>query len=114
MAEIVRDDNRIIVRLSLLERLIAFRFRALAQPVGSVVDVRTVDDPWTQVRGVAPLFTSAKEKFAVGTRRGLFGKDFTAVYGMRRAVVVDFEHERFCRFVVTTDEPEDAAALLRG
>jgi hypothetical protein len=114
MAEILRDNDRIIVRLSLFEHLIGLRIRSLALPVDSVVDVRTVDDAWTQVRGVAPLFTSAKDKFAVGTRRGLFGKDFTAVYGARRAVVVDFENERWCRFVITSDEAEDTAALLRG
>ena len=113
MADILRDDDRIIVRLSLLERLIALRLHTLVLPVASVVEVRTVDDPWTQVRGVAPLFTSVKDKFAVGTRRGLFGKDFTAVYGMRRAVVVDFEHERWCRLVITADDPDDVAALLR-
>lgn len=115
MAQIVRTDTAIIVKPGPVERLLAGSFREVTVPVAALERVEVVDDIWTRVRGVRPPMTWMKDRFTVGTRRGLFGKDFTAVYGLGRGICVEFHRgEAWSRFVVTVPYPEDTAALLRG
>jgi hypothetical protein len=47
---------------------------------------------------------------AVGTRRGSFGKDFSAVHGRGRGVVVETDEFPFRRLVVTVADPDAVAA----
>ena len=80
-------------------------------PLSAVTAVRSVDDPWPELRGIRAPGTGLPNVIAVGTRRGGFGKDFAAVHGKGPAVVVELDGAPYRRFVVTTD---DAAARARS
>ena len=80
-------------------------------PLSAVRAVRSVDDPWPELRGIRAPGTGIPNVIAVGTRRGSFGKDFAAVHGEGPAVVVELDGTDFARLVVTSD---DAAARARG
>lgn len=114
MAQLVRAESLITMRLGPLERLISAHFAPVEMEVAGLGRVEVVEDVWTRVRGVRAPFTWSKDRFCVGTRRGLFGKDFTAVYGIGRGICVDFDRGAWSRFVATVPYPEDVAALLRG
>lgn len=114
MAQLIRTDTAIVFKLSLTERIVAFHFRPVEVSLQHVRSVVVAEDIWTKVRGIRPPFTWLKDHFAIGTRRGLFGKDFTAVYGLRPGVVVEFEGGEWARFAATVDYPDDIAHLLRG
>lgn len=114
MSKLIRTDDEIVFDLGGAERLLAFHFRTVHMPVANLRHVEVVDDIWTRVRGVRPMYTWIKDRFCVGTRRGLFGKDFIAVYGLGKGVSVDFAGGEWARFVATVPYPEETAALLRG
>jgi hypothetical protein len=114
MAQLVRTDSSIVFKLGPLEHLIAFHFRPIEVPIINMASVEIVEDVWTRVRGVRAPLTWSKDHFMVGARRGLFGKDFTAIYGLGRGVCVDFAGGSWTRFVIRDDFPEDLAALMRG
>ena len=114
MAQLVRTDTVIALRLGPLERLLAAHLSPVEVSIANLRSVEVVEDIWTKVRGVRPPFTWIKDHLAIGTRRGLFGKDFTAVYGLGRGVCVDFEGATWARLVASDPYPEDTAALLRG
>jgi hypothetical protein len=76
-------------------------------PLSTVTAVRSVDDPWPELRGIRAPGTGLPNVIAVGTRRGDFGKDFAAVHGKGPAVVVELAAAAYGRLVVTAD---DAAA----
>ena len=63
--------------------------------------MRSVDDPWSELRGIRAPGTGVPDVIAVGTRRGNFGKDFAAVHGKGPAVVVELEGADYERLVVT-------------
>ncbi len=76
-------------------------------PLSAVRAVRSVDEPWPELRGIRAPGTGIPNVIAVGTRRGSFGKDFAAVHGKGHAVVVELDGTDFARLIVTAD---DAAA----
>lgn len=114
MAHIARTDDAIVLRLRPIEKLLSMHFGPIEVPVVHLSSVEVIEDIWTKVRGVQPPFTWVKDRFAFGTRRGLFGKDFAAVRGLGKGICVEFVDAEWARFVVTVPFPEDTAALLRG
>ncbi|HUY06169.1 MAG TPA: hypothetical protein VMU99_02770 [Acidimicrobiales bacterium] len=114
MAQLVRAEQTIAMKLGPLERLISVHFAPVEMETVHLHRVEVVEDVWTKVRGVRAPFTWSKDRFCIGTRRGLFGKDFTAVYGIGRGICVDFDGGTWSRFIATVPYPEDVAALLRG
>ena len=114
MAQLVRTEHAIVFKLGPIERLGAVHLSPVEVPLDHLLRVEVVDDIWTKVRGVRPPFTWIKDHLAIGTRRGLFGKDFTAVYGLGAGICVEFSGAEWSRFVATIPYPEDTAALLRG
>lgn len=114
MAHLVRTEHAIIFKLGPMEELLATHFSTVSMPLEFLSQVEVVEDIWTKVRGVRPPFTWSKDRFAYGSRRGLFGKDFTAVRGLGRGVCVEFSGGTWARFIATVIYPEETAALLRG
>jgi hypothetical protein len=114
LARLVRTDRAIVFTLSPIERLLAVHFAPVEMELSTLRRVEVVDDIWTRVRGVRAPFTWLKDHVMIGTRRGLFGKDFDVVYGLGRGVCVEFEGGPWARFVIKDGFPEDLAALLRG
>jgi hypothetical protein len=111
MATLALSDGDLVVRLSPLEKLGAFRFDEVRAPVSSISDARPVDDPWSELRGIRSPGTGLPGVIALGTRRGSFGKDFAAVYGKRPGVVIELDGADWGRIVLTTDDP---AGTLRS
>jgi hypothetical protein len=82
-------------------------------PLSAVAAVRSVDDPWPELRGIRAPGTGLPNVIAVGTRRGGFGKDFAAVHGKGPAVVVELEGAEYGRLVVTAEDAAARAATIR-
>ncbi len=88
--------------------------RDIDVPLASVTRARVTDDVWTELRGIRAPGTGLPGVVAVGTRRGSFGKDFAAVHGKGRGVVVELAGQPFERIVITTLDPEAEVASITG
>ena len=109
MADLDVEGTDLVLRLHGLEKAEGVH-GDIRVPLSAVRAVRSVDDPWPELRGIRAPGTGIPGKVAVGTRRGGFGKDFAAVHGKGPAVVVELDGADFSRLVVTTDA---AAARAR-
>ena len=112
MARLDVEDGDLVLDLSGLEKLEGFHGN-IRVPVASVRDVRSTDDPWSELRGIRAPGTGVPGVIAVGTRRGSGVKDFAAVHGPGPAVVVELEGAEYGRLVVTEDDAESATTELR-
>jgi len=113
MAQLIVHDSIVTLALSRLEHLEGFR-RNLSTPLSSVTAVRTVTDPWPELRGLRAPGTGLPGVVSVGTRRGSFGKDFTAVHGKGPGVVVELAGQEFRRWILTVGEPDSVVAQVSG
>jgi hypothetical protein len=98
--------------MSALEKVEGFH-GSIRVPVSSVREVCSVDDPWSQLRGIRAPGTGVPGVIAVGTRRGSGIRDFVVVHGQGPAVVVDMDGAEFGRFVVTDEQAQASATELR-
>jgi hypothetical protein len=96
----------LVVRLSPLEKLGALSGDVRVPPV-AVCDIRWVDDPWSELRGVRAPGTGVPRVISLGTRRGRGLKDFAAVYGRTPGVVVELKRAPFGRLVVSAHDPSE-------
>jgi len=106
------DDLRVL--LSWLERFGAFAGYGFSVPLAAVGAVRVSDDPWSELRGMRAPGTGLPHVIALGAWRHSFGRDFVAVYGKRRAVVVDLSGQRFARLVVSRPDAGRVADEIRA
>ena len=111
MARLSVEGGELLLDLSGLEKLEGFHGN-IRVPVASVRNVRSTDDPWSELRGIRAPGTGVPGVISVGTRRGSGIKDFAAVHGGGPAVVVELEGAEYGRLVVTEDDAESAAADL--
>ncbi len=88
MARITVEGAQVVVGLSHLERLAAFR-GDVRVPLACVREVIVEPDPCGALRGIRSPGTGWPGVIAYGTRRHGGGKDFAAVLGRRPAVRVD-------------------------
>ena len=109
VADLEVDGDELVLHLRPLEKAEGAH-GDIRVPLSAVTAVRSVDDPWPELRGIRAPGTGLPNVIAVGTRRGGFGKDFAAVHGKGPAVVVELQGAEYSRFVVTAD---DAAARAR-
>jgi hypothetical protein len=112
VASLIVDGADLVVEMSEFERVEALH-GDVRVPLAAVQAVRIVDDAWPELRGIRAPGTGIPGVIAVGTRRGSFGKDFAAVHGRERAVVVDLAGADYGRLVVTTPDAESVAAEIR-
>lgn len=111
MAELAIEPDTIVVRLSLLEKLGAMH-GDVHVPRSSVREVRVTSKPWNEVRGMRAPGTGVPGVIMLGTMRGMFGKDFCAVYRHQSAIVIELEDHSYQRLIVCTQHPDkDRAAL---
>ena len=106
VAELDVEGDELVVHLRAIEKAEGAH-GDIRLPLSAVTAVRSVDDPWPELRGIRAPGTGLPNVIAVGTRRGNFGKDFAAVHGKGPAVVVELEGAAYSRLVITAD---DAAA----
>jgi hypothetical protein len=103
VAELEVEGDELVLHLRAIEKAEGAH-RDIRVPLSAVTAVRSVDDPWPELRGIRAPGTGLPNVIAVGTRRGNFGKDFAAVHGKGPAVVVELEGASYGRFVVTADD----------
>jgi hypothetical protein len=112
MARIAVEGDRVVVRLSGLERLGALVGGDISVPLSSVRAVSVASDPWKALRGMRAPGTGWPGVIALGHRRGGGIHDFAAVYRHTPAVVLDLVGERFDRLVVSSGDAEGLAAEI--
>ncbi len=110
--EVQRDE--LVVSLSPLERLAAFR-REVRVPLSTLEAVAADPDPWSALRGMRAPGTGIPGVVAYGVRR-MTGSapDFAAVHGRGPAVRVELAPgARFARLVVTVADAESTVEAVR-
>ncbi len=113
MAEVVVEAADLVVRLSPLEKLAAFRGNVRV-PLAAVKSVEVDPLPWGALRGMRAPGTGIPGVIAYGVRRFAGGKDFAALRSRRPALRVDLDNSSpFGRLVVSVPDPEATAARLR-
>jgi hypothetical protein len=112
VAELRAEGDELVVHMGPLEKAEAFH-GDLRLPLSAVTEVRVVDDPWPELRGIRAPGTGLPGVIAVGTRRGNFGKDFAAVHGKGPAVVVGLEGAEFGRLVLMSNDAAATASAVR-
>ncbi len=114
MASLVIEGTDVVVRLSALEKLAAFRGN-VRLPVALVRAAAVEPDPWAALRGIRSPGTGWPGVIAYGTRRFRGGRDFAAVLGKRPGVRLELDPPSpFARVVVTVADPEGAVARVTG
>lgn len=116
MARLVVEENDLVVRLSLLEKLGALAGHNPRVPLTTVQIARVSEDPWRDLRGMRAPGTGFPGVIMLGTTRARSVHDFAAVYRHRRGVVVELKGARWTRFVISCrdDAPEDVVAAISG
>jgi hypothetical protein len=107
--------NELVVSLSGLERLAAFR-GDVRVPLDAVQAVLADPDPWCALRGFRAPGTGIPGLIAYGVRRMTGARpDFAAVHGQGPAVRVELAPEaQFGRLVVTVDDPQATVTAIRA
>jgi hypothetical protein len=114
MARLIVEGPELVVGLSWLEKLGAFRGNVRV-PLRAIQFASAEPDPWAALRGIRAPGTGIPGVIALGTRRYNGGRDFAAVVGDRPAVRVDLgEESPFARLVVSADDADGTAAEIRA
>ena len=116
MARVEVFPERVVIKLSRSERALALRRADVVLDRDSITSALITDDPWVWLRGVRSPGTHLPTKLAMGTWRGLGGKDFVLIRSGRPAVVLDFDvpdDEGFERVILSTGHAADLIRALR-
>lgn len=116
MARVEVFPERVVIKLSRPERALALRRADVVLDRDSITSALITDDPWVWLRGVRSPGTHLPTKLAMGTWRGLGGKDFVLIRSGRPAVVLDFDvpdDDGFERVILSTGHAADLIRALR-
>jgi hypothetical protein len=110
MADLHVYPDRLEIRLSAAEKVLALRRDDLVVPRSEIRSVAITADPWIWIRGIRAPGAAIPLTLAVGTWKFHGGKDFLLIKGKQRsAVVIDIEApdgeesaSGFSRVVVST------------
>ncbi len=92
MADFHVYRDRVEIRLSRAEKVLALRRDDIVVPRDSIRSVAITSDPWIWIRGVRSPGNMIPLTLAVGTWKFHGGKDFLVLKGKQRsAVVIDIE-----------------------
>jgi len=109
MAELIIDDDDLVVRLTLGEKIWALHGDIRVR-LSSVVRVAPDPLPWLGLRGWRMAGVSLAGHAALGTRRHGDGYDFCILHRDRPAVRVDVAPGRFSRLIICVAENGDPQA----
>ena len=112
MARIDIYEGTLVLRLSLVERRSGFVHGDARIPLDAVRAVRTVDDPWAELRGMRSPGSLCGKSLAVGTWRFPGGKDFVALHGRGPGVVVELDRPRVRPDPLLVLDPEADATWI--
>jgi uncharacterized protein len=109
MAELIADDEDLVVRLTPGERIWGFH-GDVRVPLSAIVAVAPDPKPWLGLRGWRMAGISIVGRAVLGTRRHGAGYDFCILHRDRPAIQVDLASGRFSRLVVSVPEDADPEA----
>lgn len=113
MANLVLDGEHLVVKLSPLEKLAAFR-GDVKVPLHAVSAVKLDAHPWLSLRGIRAPGTGLPGVIAYGVRRYPGGKDFAALLHKRKAITIDLSDQSpFARLVVSAKNAEACVEQLQ-
>ncbi|AYG03678.1 hypothetical protein [Gryllotalpicola protaetiae] len=121
MADLHVHRDRLEVRLSRAEKLLALRKDDLVIPRSAIRSVAITQDPWIWIRGVRVPGAGIPLTLAIGTWKYHGGKDFLIVKGKSRpAVVIDIDQSEaggvadgYDRVIVSTTHATKLIEALR-
>ena len=115
MARLIREGNDLVLILSFWEKIGALHSSPRA-PIASVEKVEFPEKIWSSktLRGVRAPGTAIPYVVLLGTMRGRGYRDFVAIKGREKGVIVTLNSAPFARWIFTLrqDRPE-VEALLR-
>jgi len=114
MAELIVDDQDLVVHLTMGEKIGGFHGDIRVR-LSSIVSVAPDPQPWLGLRGWRMAGVSFTGLAVLGTRRHGDGYDFCILHRDRPAVRVDVSSGRFSRFIISVPEggdPEAEAARI--
>ena len=114
MAELIVDDQDLVVRLTLGEKIWSFHGDVRVR-LSSIVSVAPDLKPWLGLRGWRMAGVTFAGHAALGTRRHGAGYDFCILHRDRPAVQVNVASGRFSRLIICVPEggdPEAEAARI--
>ena len=103
MAELIADDEDLVVRLTMGERIWGFHGDIRVR-LSSIAGVAPDPRPWLGLRGWRMAGISIVGHAVLGTRRHGAGYDFCILHRDRPAVQVDLASGRFSRLVICVPE----------
>ncbi|MBO0982979.1 hypothetical protein [Rathayibacter sp. SD072] len=107
--------DRLELRLTRAERLLAFHRGDVVIDRASIRSATVTEDPWIWVRGIRAPGTAVPLTIAAGTWKFHGGKDFLLIKRTAAAVVIDLVDEDWSRLIISTKHaPELIAALQLG
>ncbi|MDY0913510.1 hypothetical protein [Rathayibacter festucae] len=107
--------DRLELRLTRAERLLALHRGDVVVERASIRSATVTEDPWIWVRGIRAPGTAVPLTIAAGTWKFHGGKDFLLIKRTAAAVVIDLVGEEYSRLIVSTKHaPELIAALQLG
>ena len=109
MAELIVDDEDLVVRLTLGEKIWSFHGNVRV-PVSAIIRVAPDPKPWLGLRGWRMAGVSFTGLAVLGTRRHGDGYDFCVLHRDRPAVRIDLSTGRFSRLIISVPEGGDPQA----
>ena len=114
MADLHVHPDRLEIRLTRAEKVLAFKREDLVVPRDSIRSVAITEDPWIWIRGIRAPGAAVPLTLSVGTWKFHGGKDFLLIKGKQRAaVVVDIDGEEYSRIIVSTPHAAKLVEALR-
>jgi hypothetical protein len=113
MAELLVDDDDVVIKLTLPEMLLAWH-RQVRVPVASVRMVHVEDDPLAGFPWCRPPGLAWPGAFAVGSRRRSGRRELAVAHAHAPALVLDTSGGPWDRIVVTHADAAAIAAELAG
>jgi hypothetical protein len=115
MADFHVYRDRLEIRLTRAEKLLALRRDDIVVPRESIRSVAITADPWIWIRGVRAPGNSVPLTLAVGTWKFHGGKDFLVLKGKQRsAVVIDIDQPDKRDEVDEVDENAEPSQIAEG
>lgn len=104
-------EELITYQLSWLEKIGAFGNSPTAK-LSNIRGITKEESPWSfkVLRGIRFPGTGFPYLIMLGTMRHRKGKDFTVVYKRRAVLVLEFENEKYARWVIP-DNPANRAVI---
>jgi hypothetical protein len=109
MAELIVDDEDLVVHLTLGEKIWSFHGDIRVR-LSAIASVAPDPKPWLGLRGWRMAGVNLPGHAVLGTRRHGHGYDFAILHRDRPAVQVDVTSGRFSRLIICVPEGGDPEA----